>query len=80
MYWEREQEIGLLTSILAAHAPVENDSAVDPIICDLIEMGLVDMDRAPRAQQVWQDEWLGFDVTREFVAKHYITEDPADLY
>lgn len=80
MYWEREQEISLLQSILAAHAPGDFAAAVDQIVGDLIEMGLVDMDRAPAAQQAWCDEWNGYDVTREFVEKHYTTTDPSDLY
>lgn len=73
MYWEREQELALLQIILEPLDPTEDGATgiADQIVCGLIEMGLVCMDRAPAAQQAWQDEWKGFDVSLEFLAKHY---------
>lgn len=78
MYWEREQEVYLLTAVLEALDPEDDAASADRIVGSLIEMGLVDMDRAPAAQQAWQDEWDGFDVTHEFVVKHYVTPDDED--
>lgn len=75
MYWERDQEITLLWAVLENLHAQDDRSNADGIICGLIEMDLVDMDRAPVAQQAWNDEWDGFDVTRDFVAKHYKTPE-----
>jgi hypothetical protein len=75
MYWEREQEINLLHIVLEAHAPVEDDRAVDQIVGGLIEMDLVDMDRAPIAQQKWHEEWEGYDVPYTTVVQWYRTDD-----
>lgn len=77
MYWERDQEITLLWTVLEALDAQENRSNADMIIGGLIDMGLVDMDCAPAAQQAWNDKWEGFDVDRDFVAKHYRTAEDA---
>lgn len=71
MYWEREQEVVLLWTVLEPLDPAEDARKADMIICGLIDLGLVDMDRAPVAQQAWQDEWNGTDVTLDFVAENY---------
>lgn len=78
MYWEREQEITLLWTVLEALDSKVDDGKADEIICGLIEMELVDVDRAPVAQQAWQDEWDGRGVTRNFIEKWYVTD--ADAY
>lgn len=74
MYWEREQEITLLHLVLEALDPEEDRSAADRIVSGLIEMGLVDAERAPVAQQQWNDLWDGFDVTRDFIERWYKTD------
>jgi hypothetical protein len=78
MYWERDQEITLLHLVLEALDPEEDRGSADMIVSGLIEMALVDADLAPVAQQAWQDEWEGFDVTHEFVSKHYVHPDDED--
>ena len=79
MYWERDQEITLLHLVLEALDPEEHRATADEIICGLIEMELVDCDRAPVAQQAWCDEWEGLGVSRGFVTNHYKTpEEVAD--
>jgi hypothetical protein len=78
MYWERDQEITLLHLVLESLDPEEDRGSADMIISGLIEMALVDMDRAPAVQQAWNDEWDGFDVPFEWVRERYINED--DLY
>lgn len=75
MYWERDQEIMLLWTVLEALDPDEERSIADEIICGLIEMELVCCDRAPVAQQAWNDEWEGRGVTCDFVVKHYKTPE-----
>lgn len=72
MYWERDQEITLLHLVLESLDPEEHASTADEIVCGLIEMGLVDMDKAPMAQQAWQDEWEGLGVSRGFIVNHYV--------
>lgn len=79
MYWHRDQEITLLHLVLEALDPAENRGHADMIVSGLIEMELVDAERAPRAQQAWQDEWEDFDVPRDFVAKHYVTADEEEM-
>lgn len=75
MYWERDQEITLLWIVLEALDSKVDRGAADQIVSGLIEMGLADMDRAPVAQQKWNDEWNGYEVTRDFIARWYLTED-----
>lgn len=76
MYWERDQEITLLHLILEANHPDEDAHKVDEIVGGLIEMGLVDADRAPWAQRVWQDAWAdGYGVPFDLVKRYYVTED-----
>lgn len=75
MYWERDQEITLLHLVLENLDPEDHRSTADEIICGLIEMDLVDMDRAPAAQQAWSDEWKGLGVSRGFLTNHYKTRD-----
>jgi len=75
MYWEQDQEIILMQIVLEALDPAWDAAKADMIVSGLIEMELVDMEKAPVAQQAWQDEWDGFDVTREFIAKHYVDRD-----
>lgn len=79
MYWEREQEITLLHLVLEANHP-DNWSSADRNLCGLIEMGLVDMDKGPAAFQAWRDQdpdVADYEVSYEFVAKHY--RDPDDF-
>lgn len=83
MYWERDQEITLLHLVLEANHPDEDSDKVDTIVCGLIEMGLVDADRAPWAQRAWQDAWVdGYEIPRTLVERYYVTEDEylADMY
>lgn len=75
MYWERDQEITLLNIVLEALDPAEDRGTADTIICGLIDMGIVDCERAPNAHQMWCDVWDGRDVPRDFVAKWYMTDD-----
>lgn len=75
MYWERDQEITLLWTVLEANHPEEDAHKVDQIVCGLIDIGIVDCDRAPWAQRAWQDKAEGYEVSRDFVAKYYVTED-----
>lgn len=75
MYWEREQEITLLWTVLEPLDPAEDRGTADEIICGLIEMELVDAERAPNAQQMWCDVWDGRDVTQGFIERWYLTDD-----
>lgn len=75
MYWEADQEITLLWTVLEALDSKVDRGTADMIVCGLIEMDLVNAHRAPVAQQAWNDEWNGREVTRDFVAKHYVTAD-----
>lgn len=75
MYWHSDQEITLLHLVLEALDPEEHAATADEIICGLIEMGLVDCDRAPQAQRSWQNEWDGLGVSRGFIVNHYVTEE-----
>jgi len=75
MYWERDQEITLLWTVLEALDSNEQTGEADEIICGLIDMGLVDCHRAPVAQQQWQDLWHdGRGVTRRFIERWYVTD------
>lgn len=78
MYWEQDQEITLLWSILEPLDPEEDAGIADEIVCSLIEMELVDMTKAPYAQQAWQDTTEGRGVTREFVAEFYKDAEDVD--
>jgi len=83
MYWERDQEINLLHGILEIHTPDEDAGKVDEIVCLLIEMELVDCERAPWAQRAWQDAWEdGYGIPFELVKRYYVTEDEykEDMY
>lgn len=78
MYWEQDQEITLLWSILEPLDSFVDSGTADQIICSLIDMELVNCHKAPVAQQAWQDKWEGFDVSRDFIAKHYKDTDDDD--
>lgn len=77
MYWEREQEITLLWTVLEVFdsGTPDDRGAADGILCGLIDMGLVDMDHGPAAYMAWTTEWNGYGVTRDFVAEHYGDDD-----
>lgn len=78
MYWERDQEITLLHLVLEPLHPEQHAGIADEIICGLIEMELVCCERAPVAQQAWQDEWEGREVTRQFIERWYVTDPEYD--
>lgn len=75
MYWERDQEITLLHIVLEACDSQCGTGTADSIICGLIEMELVDCDRAPNAQDAWENAWDGTDVTRDLIEQWYCTDD-----
>lgn len=71
MYWERDEEITLLWTVLEALDSKTQGHQADMIVSSMIEMDVVNADRAPTALQAWQEEWDGYEVDRKFVAKHY---------
>lgn len=72
MYWDRDREITLLHLVLENLDPEDHAATADEIVCGLIEMDLVSADKAPMAQQAWQDEWKGLGVSRGFITNHYV--------
>lgn len=66
MHWEREQEANLIAAVLDS-ADRENWRPTDQILCDLIEMGAVDADKAPKVFQLWRASEGEFNASQAYL-------------
>ena len=81
-YLETEDEAVLCATILI-HGDRDNWTGTDAIIGDLIEQGLVDMDRGPEAFRAWrdlpdEDQFLDEDAVHQHLVKVYLREVEED--